>query len=432
MVIKNPANRFCALCFLAILAGLSLVCGCDRKGLEVDRWLDGPGTGKTHVRNQPVPIRVFLSRESQAWIRSQGGDCEIWNLASDQSVARVSANHLVSVMIQNGQWRVQDEPGKSLIPEALPSSWKLEIRPLGQGVLSYGKEKPFRCRGLIRCIGESDGRFVLVNVVDMESYLKGVVGSEMYAYWHMAALRAQSIASRTYALYQMRGRGKDAEWDIGNTQSSQVYKGIDWESSRVSQSVEDTRGVVLAYGPSDREKLIPAYYSSICGGHTQDAQGVFGEDLVPLKGRECPYCQMTSRPDLYRWSTTIRKEDVNKQLLAKYPSLSELEGITDIQVLQRDDSGRILQVRLVGSKGKTRSLAGELFRLAVSSSDKPLLSSWYNLVDAGESWRFEDGHGWGHGAGLCQHGSQGMAKQGKDCIEILNYYYPEARLFRVY
>lgn len=426
---NNPANRFSAIVLFALAAGLSMFFGCERKKLEVDRWLEGPESG--YAKNQPVAIRVFLSRQSQAWVQSQGGAGEIWDLTANESVARLSPDGPVCVQIQDGQWQVQSETGASVIRRPLSGERMLELRPVGRGVLSYGKEKPFRCRGVVRCIGEPDGGFALVNVLDMESYLKGVVGSEMYAYWHMEALRAQSVASRTYALYQMNGKGK-AGWDIGSSQSSQVYKGLGQESQRVNRAVEDTRGVVLAYGPENREKLIPAYYSSICGGHTQDMRGVFGEDMAPLRGRDCPYCQKTSRPDLYRWSTAIRKEEVNRRLMARYPTLSELEGITDIQVVQRDASGRVLQVRLVGSKGKDRSLSGEQFRLAVSSADKPLLSSWYKLADGGDSWRFADGRGWGHGVGLCQHGSQGMAQAGKDCIEILNYYYPDARLFRVY
>ncbi|HPY78202.1 MAG TPA: hypothetical protein PLQ45_10185, partial [Anaerohalosphaeraceae bacterium] len=159
---NNPANRFYAIRFFLIAAGLSLLFGCERKKLEVDRWLEGPENG--YAKNQPVAIRVFLSRQSQAWVQSQGGAGEIWDLTANESVARLSADGPVSVQIRDGQWQVQLESGASVIRGPLPGVRILEVRPVGRGVLSYGKEKPFRCRGVLRCIGEADGGFALVNV----------------------------------------------------------------------------------------------------------------------------------------------------------------------------------------------------------------------------------------------------------------------------
>ena len=109
-----------------------------------------------------------------------------------------------------------------------------------------------------------------------------------------------------------------------------------------------------------------------------------------------------------------------------------MEKIKYIKITGRSDNGRIEKVKLTGRSGRTYEMDAESFRLGLSSKDKPLLSSWYQLVDAGGAWRFEDGRGWGHGVGMCQCGSQQMARLGKDCVAILQHYYPESVLVRAY
>ena len=85
--------------------------------------------------------------------------------------------------------------------------------------------------------------------------------------------------------------------------------------------------MVLMYGHPGREKLFPAYYSSTCGGHTQDAQQTFGDSLEPLRGRECPFCATAAKPSLYRWGEMVmNKSAMSKALLAWSPSLAAALG----------------------------------------------------------------------------------------------------------
>ena len=128
----------------------------------------------------------------------------------------------------------------------------------------------------------------------------------------------------------------------------------------------------------------------------------------------------------------IDKKLLSETLIARYPSLVALESITNVDVSQWSTHGRAERITLTGSNGRSQQIEAQQFRLAVTRPEQPLRSSWYRLVDIGDSWLFYDGHGWGHGVGLCQCGAQGMAEQGCDSVTILAYYYPGARLLRAY
>ena len=160
---------------------------------------------------------------------------------------------------------------------------------------------------------------------------------------------------------------------------------------------------------------------------------MFGENLPPLKGTSCPYCGKVAKPKYYRWSgLTIAKEEVSRRLIKRFSSLAILDSIIDIKVAARSNYGRVEKLELIGQNGEKRNIRAEDFRLAISTKEKPLLSSWYKLTDGSKVWRFDDGRGWGHGVGMCQCGSQQMALLGKDSIAILKHYYPQALLVRAY
>ncbi len=418
--------------FIGTLA-LSLM-GCDGKNRNVeDRLADGRGAEAEPAPASGLDIRVFLSRQNEIWLNCQNSPYGFWD--DQQSQERLSLESGQSCLIrrQKGNWQVKDKFGRDLLPVELRQAKSLFVIPKHQAILDVITEQKQRYRGFLRIWAENDNRFAVVNIVDIEQYLAGVVGAEMPSYWYEAALRAQSIASRTYALYQWQVRRDGERWDLADDQSSQVYGGVIRENRRVNEAVSDTRGVVLVSNAKGRDMIFPSYYSSTCGGHTQDAAAVFGDNLPPLKGNICPYCGKVAKPKYYRWGgLTIDKEEVSKRLIKRFAELAPLKRIVAVKVTARSDYGRVEKLELIGQNGKSRNIRAEDFRLAVSTREKPLLSSWYKLIDAGKVWRFDDGHGWGHGVGLCQCGSQQMARLGNDSIAILEHYYPHALLVRAY
>lgn len=302
-------------------------------------------------------------------------------------------------------------------------------------------------RGRLRLIVDAQGQgFDAINLVPLEPYLAGVVGEEMPDYWEPEALRAQAIAARTYCLYTRNRFGIGRNWDVSRTQANQVYGGVKAESSQVWNAVNSTAGQVLVIaGQSSGRRagldvlpdtLFPAYYSSICGGHTADSLDVFGESFAPLKGVDCPYCKDVAKLGLFYWPMAhFDRLTVTRQLLQRYPKLEALGEIQEINVVEQRDYGefsRLTKLRLVGTTGKTDTLRGEDLRLALDPTGRTIQSAVCTLVSWGDGWAFLSGRGWGHGVGLCQCGAEGMARSGSNAEEILQYYYPGCAILSTY
>ena len=141
-----------------------------------------------------------------------------------------------------------------------------------------------RYRGIIEIVPYG-GKMNVINVIDVEDYLKGVVPAEMSPtlYPDLEALKAQAVAARTYVYYNL-GQFKQMGFDICATQSCQVYKGYDVERDLSSQAVDETVGEIITY----KGKPINAMFTAYCGGHTEDVEKIFGGSPVPyLRGVKC-------------------------------------------------------------------------------------------------------------------------------------------------
>jgi len=324
--------------------------------------------------------------------------------------------------------------------------------PLDEIVVSPESPYVFRLngqgyRGRLKLALDRDGRtFNAINLVPLEPYLAGVVGAEMHNYWEPQALQAQAIAARTYCLFIKNRFGVNRQYDVSRTQASQVYNGISAESTQVWNAVESTHGKVLVTKDPQRESrwssgvlsrgVFPAYYSSVCGGHTADSEKIFGDSFGPLKGVLCPYCKDVARLGLFFWPMAQMDRDaVTSQLTARYPKLKTLGPIKEIIATEKDDYGqfsRLTHIKLVGQTGKTDTLRAEDLRLALDPSGRKIRSTICHIVPWGNGWAFLAGRGWGHGVGMCQHGAQGMARLGRSAEEILEYYYPGAEIVSIY
>ncbi len=293
-------------------------------------------------------------------------------------------------------------------------------------------------RGVLRIIANSESEtFDVVNLVPLEPYLAGVVGAEMPPYWEPAALQAQAVAARTYCLYTKKRFGKNRHWDVSRTQATQVYKGVQGESERIWDAVNRTRGMVLmCRGDGIDLGLFPTYYSSNCGGHTENAESVFGEHFEALQGVPCPYCRKVAKPDSFFWPVVqLDKSEIQEQLFSRYPNLRRLGRIEQVLPLRTSDYGkfaRLTMVKLIGSTGRTDSLRGEDFRLSLDPTGRKLRSAAFKMVDRDEMLEFASGRGWGHAVGMCQCGAQAMARNGASFHAILRQYYPAAELMKVY
>lgn len=162
--------------------------------------------------------------------------------------------------------------------------------PLPEGV-RFAPRGPFtdvvgkgRYRGRIEVAPNRQGTLSVINSVDLETYLRGVVPREMgpWAYPSLEALKAQAVAARTYAVANL-GKRKAEGYDLVDTVSDQVYGGADGEQSLSNLAVQQTEGLVATYGG----KPIQALFMADCGGGTVDVSWVFGGEAPYLKAATC-------------------------------------------------------------------------------------------------------------------------------------------------
>ena len=281
----------------------------------------------------------------------------------------------------------------------------------------YHKGRKRRYRDQIDIILTEKDKILIVNTLDLESYVKGVLYHEVPHRWPMNAIKAQAVATRTYALYQISEK-KGQEYDVTSGIYSQVYGGRSAERHRTNIAANRTRGQILSY----QGKVLPAYFHSNCGGHTEDVAELWKNDLPPLKGVQCGFCK--GMPN-YRWKKNFRSKDVQEKLNANG---FKLGLIKEIAVFDRTKSGRIKNLRIKTRDGKETTISGIKFRDIVGPN--VLKSNYYNIEMKG--YYFDvNGRGWGHGVGMCQWGVYQMAKKRYEYKRILEYYYPGAKIIKI-
>lgn len=144
------------------------------------------------------------------------------------------------------------------------------IKPAEGGFIN-AKRKWYR--GFL-IIQNRNQKLTVINNVELEDYIKGVVPSEMPSSWEIEALKAQAIAARSYALANL-GKRASLGYDLKDTPEDQAYGGASAETTKTNSAVQDTEGLVLTYN----YKVVPAYYSASAGGQTITAKQAWGSDL---------------------------------------------------------------------------------------------------------------------------------------------------------
>jgi stage II sporulation protein D len=249
----------------------------------------------------------------------------------------------------------------------------------------------------------------LLNQVDLEEYVKGVVPAEMHAGWHPEALKVQAVVARTYALYQ-RLANRERDYDVAASTQDQVYRGRQGLDQRVQQAVEATRGLVLTYGGGP----ILAAFSSTAAGPTEDAMNVWSKDLPYLKGVDCPF---DVNSPYYQWRASFKLQDLEDRLRREGVVIGPIATLTPFAYSQ---AGRVTKVRLLHAWGEL-ILRGEDLRRLVGYTVIP--STQFEVEAIGESVVLS-GRGAGHAVGLCQWGAKEMADLGYPFTTILTYFYP--------
>ena len=302
--------------------------------------------------------------------------------------------------------------------EVVPVS-SIVVQPVRDATVSLNGQ---RLRGLVE-IRRQDGSTTLlvINHVELEDYLRGVLSKEAPYQWPIEALKAIAVAARTYAVFQRMTADAATTHDVSGDVLSQVYGGRSAERSRTSRAVDETRGLILTY----QGQVFPAFYHSTCGGVTErgTVMGLGPFDLEPLKGGlQCSFC--VDSP-FFRWQRRLSKADV--AWAVKKLGRGSIWPVEAMRIAQYTATGRVAAVRIRGG-GRTLDLSGHEFRQALGFST--LRSTGFAIIPEGDGFILQ-GRGWGHGVGLCQWGVAELARRGMTAKEILALYYPGATLMRL-
>lgn len=246
--------------------------------------------------------------------------------------------------------------------------------------------------------------------IPLEQYIVGVVASEMPAFFSLEALKAQSVASRTFVASR--------NYTVDDSTTSQVYKSDDelkasfksdynWKIKKIKEAVESTKGEVLVY----QGNIISALFFSTSNGYTVASQDYFTKEL--------PYLQaVSSEWDLEVSENAIQTVTFTQQDLCK---LLECNGTIQIEILSRYEDHRVKEVKV----NKTIYTGREL-------REKLSLRSTDFLIDkVGDGYTFTT-IGFGHGVGMSQYGAQGMALEGHSYQDILKHYYQGVEIHKLY
>ena len=256
----------------------------------------------------------------------------------------------------------------------------------------------------------------VVNRIELETYVAGVVSGEVSPKWPLEALKAQAVAARTYVLYkQMENR--EQPFDVFASVLDQVYHGHAARPESVTRAVAETKGHVVTY---DRRPIYAAY-SSTAAGPTEDALYVWALNLPYLKGVDCPFDEQAPR---YNWRTSFTFEYLEQQLRKEGYAVGTLATITPYTFTP---SGRVDRVRLLHSQGEI-ILRGQDLRRIVGYSK--IFSTNFSIESIGAEVVVV-GQGAGHAVGMCQWGMREMAELGYDYQSILKHYYPGTTLLPV-
>jgi SpoIID/LytB domain protein len=288
--------------------------------------------------------------------------------------------------------------------------------------------------------------FTAVNTLDLEDYLCSVISSEMSANSPMELLKAHAVISRSWAVRAIEKPNHEG-YHVCADDHCQRYEGLRRMNERAVQAVRETEGQVLTYVQRDdvrctKEEICDCRYYKCCGGKTEVWRTCWEDIDVPyIQSVECPYCGRVSErtlrlvlndydqetKDFHDWKVSYTSEELGEIIRAK--SGMDFGDILDLEPLHRGASGRIDSLRITGTK-RTEVIGKEL-KIRLWLSPTCLYSSWFEVEKIFNS-QFSifnlTGHGWGHGAGLCQIGAAQMATEGFKYEQILAHYYAGTRL----
>lgn len=385
---------------------------------------------------------------------------------------------------------VAESQGLRINDQSFKTKRGIKVIPIGDGFLQVGDTK---YRGDIE-INVDKSLLKVINIIELEKYLYGVLKKEISPEWPAEVLKAQAIAARTFAISNMNKYISEG-YNLCATSNSQEYGGASCEHPATNKAVNDTSGIVAIYDGQP----INAVYHSDSGGYTENCEDVWGGYIPYLRSVPSEYEEIVSPPN-HQWSYSLTKDEFLSKLSQNGWKLKYIEEIT---IGEKTEAGRIKSIDIFGDNGNKITLKTNDLRLLVGpnlirsslftlennkenkeeyiteivnievvknveepdqktvgdilkedrdfsikeliillnrpkKSPEPEVYEKPEIIEKKVVKAPEDltitfnGKGSGHGVGLSQWGSYGMAKQGFNYEEILKYYYQGIELSKIY
>lgn len=363
----------------------------------------------------------------------------------------VKAKGTITLELIDGAGVTHAKVDEKLTAES-PDGAPIEVRRVEFGVgYDFHNFEDRAYRGSVLLTADRGGKIAVINQVDLEDLLKGLVPSEIFAKAHVEALKAQAVTARGEVLAKIGLKHLADPYLLCTEQHCAVYRGVSGEAPSTNAAVEATRGEA-SFDATDR--LVDSVYSAVCGGHTENNEVVWGgvpnaslrgrPDVLPSKptpaspaqlgkflSTEAQHaCRVSSFTQLskYRWEKRFTAKDVDEKL-AQYG----VGRVMAMNVTERGVSGRARLLQISGEEGAT-TLRGEL---NIRRTFGMLNSAMFELKAEKDArgrptaWIFTGG-GWGHGVGMCQTGAIGRAEAGQTYRQILEHYFNGAQVARIY
>jgi stage II sporulation protein D len=420
----------------------------------------------------------------------------------DQTETSISGDGIFKIYNLKSNVLVSEE--RNRVVKLLPHDKGIEI--LGKGVYSgpieiipmrntkiivmYNGQK-YRYRGNIEIsIDKEHRKLNVLNIIGIEEYLYGVLKKEISPSWPSEALKAQAVAARTFAIFNMN-KYIDKGYNICASTNSQAYGGVNHEDPLTNKAVDETRGIIMVY----KGEPINAVYHSDSGGYTEDSENVWGSFLPYLRSVKSTFEEKVSPPH-HTWSYSINEKDLTEKLQKQG---HKINSIISIEPVKKSETGRASELVFTADNNKVinmktndfRSLIGvDLIRstffnveviwkesnITENTEDKKEIKDKEEqkepikeILEQKKDWTIKEllelmkknkeereeekeeevlkveivklktpltfifsGSGNGHGVGMSQWGAYGMTFQGSRYQDILKYYYQGIDIIKKY
>ena len=380
----------------------------------------------------PPTVRVLLAAKTA--LAHVAADRPVTLQQADGSAVRLNLPKTdVAVSLDAAGWRLGDQrfpPGDLLLFPA----------DAGDDAALSLDGRRYRGRLRLRPRGDDAIRFDVVNELDLENYLQGVLPKELPGHWHAEAFEAQAVVARTYAAWELKTAGPSRGYfDVYATVASQVYGGLDAETAKSRAAVRATRGQVATHPTPAGPRIFKAYFHSTCGGVTLGVESAFNEP--PMKALSATkHGQACAESKYYRWTPfTLSKPELTRRLQAwgkraDHP-VARMGTLDRLEVADRNEFGRPTRFKATDVRGNAFSLIAEEARWSINTdapAESRVYSGFFEPINNQSNVVISDGGGWGHGVGMCQFAAEHWAAEGRDHVWIVGQSYPGTSVVRAY